>query len=160
MVLSNRSQTLTVLDPGVLNICKKKIISEFPSFLQTVEILPNGIKEDSSIPHCQIHYCWLHEESGHYQPCLWPTCISPETFWYQHRWVNSSLHGQNDRHFADDNFKCIFMNKNVCILIEISLNILPKGPTYNKPALVLMMAWRRVSDMLLSQPKLTRFTDA
>ena len=32
---------------------------------------------------------------------------------------------QNGHHFADDIFKCIFMNENLCILIQISLNFVP-----------------------------------
>ena len=36
--------------------------------------------------------------------------------------VNSSPTGQNGYHFADDIFKCIFMNEKFCILIKISLN--------------------------------------
>ena len=33
-------------------------------------------------------------------------------------------------------FKCIFLNENVWILIEISLKFVPKGPINNIPALV------------------------
>ena len=33
---------------------------------------------------------------------------------------NSSPPGQNGHHFADDIFKCIFVNEKVCILIQIS----------------------------------------
>ena len=29
--------------------------------------------------------------------------------------------------FADDIFKCIFLNENVCILIKISLTFVPNG---------------------------------
>ena len=43
---------------------------------------------------------------------------------------------QNGRHFADDIFKCIFLNENVWIPIEISLKFVPKGPVDNIPALV------------------------
>ena len=49
---------------------------------------------------------------------------------------NSSPPGQNGRHFAEDNFKCIIVNENVCILIKISLKLIPKGPIDNNPALV------------------------
>ena len=38
--------------------------------------------------------------------------------------VNSFLPGQNGRHFADDVFKCIFLNKKFCILMQISLKSL------------------------------------
>ena len=34
---------------------------------------------------------------------------------------------QNGRHFADDIFKCIFLNENVWISTTISLNFVPKG---------------------------------
>ena len=44
--------------------------------------------------------------------------------------------GQNGRHFPDDIFRRIFVNEKFCILIEISLKFVPKGPIDNKPALV------------------------
>ena len=59
---------------------------------------------------------------------------------------------QNGRRFADDVFKCIFLNENVCILIKISLKFVPKGPINNIPALVQVMAWRRSGDKPLSEP--------
>ena len=43
---------------------------------------------------------------------------------------------QNGRHFADAILKCIFLNENVWIPIEISLKFVPKGPIDNIPALV------------------------
>ena len=59
---------------------------------------------------------------------------------------------QNGRHFAYVIFKCIFVNENVWILIEISLKPVPKAPINNIPALVQIMAWRRPSDKPLSEP--------
>ena len=50
--------------------------------------------------------------------------------------VNSSPPGQNGRHFADDIFRCIFVNEKFCIFIEISLKFIPKDSIINKPALV------------------------
>ena len=50
--------------------------------------------------------------------------------------LNSSPPGQNGRHFADDIFKCFFMNEKFCILIQISRKFVPKGPIDNNPALV------------------------
>ena len=61
---------------------------------------------------------------------------------------------------ADDIFKCISVNEKYFILIKISLKFVPKGPINNIPALVLVVAWRRIGDKLLSEPILTRFTDA
>ena len=68
--------------------------------------------------------------------------------------INSSPPGQNGRHFPDDIFKCIFMNEKFCILIRISLKFVPKGLINNIPALVQIMAWRRLGDKPLSEPML------
>ena len=62
---------------------------------------------------------------------------------------------QNVRHFADDIFKCIFLNENVSIVIKISLKFVPKGPINNIPALVQIMAWRCPGDKALSEPILS-----
>ena len=50
--------------------------------------------------------------------------------------------------------------KKSCILIQISPNYVPKGLIDNNPALVQIMAWRQIGDKSLSEPMLTRFTDA
>ena len=50
--------------------------------------------------------------------------------------VNSSPPGQNGHHFADNIFRCIFVNEKSCIFIEISFKFVPKGPTDNNLALV------------------------
>ena len=66
--------------------------------------------------------------------------------------VNTLRPRQNGRHFADDIFKCMFLNENVWIPIKISLKFVPKGPINNIPALVQIMAWRRPGDKPLSEP--------
>ena len=66
--------------------------------------------------------------------------------------LNSLRPRPNRRHFADDIFKCIFENENEWISIKISLKFVPKGPIYNNPALVQIMAWRRPGDKPLSEP--------
>ena len=73
---------------------------------------------------------------------------------------NLSPHGQNGRLCADDIFKCILMNRKFCILIQISLKFIPKGPIDRKSALVQVMAWRRTGDKPLTEALLTQFTDA
>ena len=55
--------------------------------------------------------------------------------------LNTLRPRQNGRHYTDDTFKCIFLNENVRISIEISLKFVPKGPINNIPALVQIMAW-------------------
>ena len=61
---------------------------------------------------------------------------------------------QNGRQFADDIFKCIFLNENVLISAKISLKFVPNGPINNipVPALVRIMAWRQPGDTPLSEP--------
>ena len=53
---------------------------------------------------------------------------------------------------SDDIFKRIFLNESILILIKISLKFVPKGPINNIPALVQIMAWRRLGDKPLSEP--------
>ena len=67
---------------------------------------------------------------------------------------------QIGRHLAHDIFICIFVNEKVCILIQISLKFVPNGPIDNKSPLVNIMTWRRIGYKSLSEPMLTRFTDA
>ena len=45
------------------------------------------------------------------------------------------------------------------ISIQMSLKIVPKGPTANIPALVQIMAWRRIDVKPLSEPMVALFTD-
>ena len=51
---------------------------------------------------------------------------------------------------AEDIFKCIFLNENDRIQIQISLKLVPKNPVDNKPALVQVMAWRQIGQWWLS----------
>ena len=50
--------------------------------------------------------------------------------------INSSPPEENDRHFGDDIFRCIFVNENFSILIKISVKFVPYRPIDNNPALV------------------------
>ena len=59
---------------------------------------------------------------------------------------------QNGRYFADDIFKCIFLNENAWISLNISLKFVPKVRIDNIPALVQIMAWRRSGTKPLSEP--------
>ena len=71
---------------------------------------------------------------------------------------NSSPPGQNDGHF--EVFKCMFLNDNVNISIQIYLNLVPRSSINNKPALVQVIAWRRSGNKPLPEPMTTQFTDA
>ena len=68
--------------------------------------------------------------------------------------VNTLRPRQNGRHFAHNIFKSIFLNENVWISTEISLNFVPKGPINHIPALVQIMAWRRPGDKPLAEARM------
>ena len=70
--------------------------------------------------------------------------------------VNSLRPRLNRRHFADDTFRCFFVNEKVWISIKSSLKFVPKGPINNIPTLVQIMAWRRPGDKPLSEPMMVR----
>ena len=61
--------------------------------------------------------------------------------------LNTLRPRQNDRHFPDAIFKCIFL-----ITIKIPLKFVSNGPVYNIPALVQTKAWRWSGDKPLSEP--------
>ena len=50
---------------------------------------------------------------------------------------------KDGRHFAEDIFNFILLGKICCILIHVSMRIVPKGPIHNKPALVQTMVRRQ-----------------
>ena len=59
---------------------------------------------------------------------------------------------QNCGHFAANIFKCILLNENIWISIEISLKFVTKGPINIIPTLVQMMARHRPGNKPLSEP--------
>ena len=61
---------------------------------------------------------------------------------------------------TDDTFKCISLNENDRIPIQISLEFVPRSAIYNKPVLVQVMASCRTGNKPLPEPMLTQFTEA
>ena len=59
--------------------------------------------------------------------------------------------------FSDDIFKCIFLNENVSISIEISLKFVSTDPINNIPTLVQVMAWYRPGILSTLGLKLNHF---
>ena len=95
---------------------------------------------------------------GH-QCVMFSNMLHPITFrhdfWKFHTvlFINSSQPFGN--HFADDSFNHIFVNENVRIPVQCSLQLASKCSIDNKSALVQVMAWRRTGDKPLSEPMLT-----
>ena len=85
-------------------------------------------------------------------PMFYRNPTNPKGSFYILKTLNTLRPRQNGRHFADDIFKCIFLNENARISIKISLKFVPKARINNIPALVQIMAWRRPGDKPLSEP--------
>ena len=66
--------------------------------------------------------------------------------------VNSLRPRRDRRHFADDIFKCVFLNENEWTSPRISLKFVHKVRINNIPSLVQIMARRRPGDKSLSEP--------
>ena len=64
--------------------------------------------------------------------------------------INTLRPRQSCRHFANDIFKCIYLNENVWISLKISLNFVLKDRINNIPALIQIMARHRPGDKPLS----------
>ena len=47
---------------------------------------------------------------------------------------------------AEDTFKCISLNENIRIFIQVSLKFVRKGPVDDKSAMVQIMAWCQTGD--------------
>ena len=73
-------------------------------------------------------------------------------------YLNTLRPRQNGRRFADDIFKCIFLDENVWIPTKISMKFVPKRPINNIPSLVQIMAWRRPGDKPLFEPMMVSST--
>ena len=65
--------------------------------------------------------------------------------------VNTLRVRQNECHFADNIFNCIFLNEYVWFPTKISLKFVPKGLINNNPSLVQIMAWCCPGDKPLSE---------
>ena len=74
----------------------------------------------------------------------------PSRVQYKHRDLTHLPLGQNGSLFADNIFRCIFVNEKFCILMKISLKSVPKGPIDINQALIQIMAWRQIGAKPLS----------
>ena len=92
-------------------------------------------------------HCSLIAGVSEYLNSLWPS----NTLNYATE-LNISRLRQNGRHFPDAIFQCIFLNRNIKILIKFLLKFVPYGPINNIPALGHIRAWRRPGDTPLFEP--------
>ena len=100
--------------------------------LRLIGLLLGGIHRSIESPHkrpsIREKVPWRDPDSGIYLLCL----------------LNTLRQRRYRQHFADDIFKHIFVNENIWISIKVTLKFaVSKGPIYNIPAWVPIMAWRR-----------------
>ena len=61
---------------------------------------------------------------------------------------------------SDSIFTNIFLNENACVLIEIRMKFVTKGPIVKKSALVQVMAWHQTGDKPLFETMLPKTNNA
>ena len=122
------------------------------------------LSRTQSIPSLLMPWCLT--SPGHKQPWYWASshgifCFqTTDGHWGLRKiahillttFFNTLRPRRNGHHFADDIFKCIFLNENISISIKISLQFVPKCPINNIPVLVQIMARRCSGDKPLSKP--------
>ena len=95
-------------------------------------------KLDRIIKRWTFSYITMTRADQDYQVCyIFPEHIEAEA---------------NGGHFADDTFKCIFLNENVRIFVEVQLNLFPNDRLNNTPALFQIMVCRLVGTQPLCEP--------
>ena len=87
---------------------------------------------------------WFYISTEKSFKCSIEKLIGNMSMWFM-QWIGVNIlrPRQNGRYFADDIFRCIFLNENACISLKISLKFVPKVRINNIPALAQIMAWRR-----------------
>ena len=130
--------------------CANYIILETFFQIFYIRIIKSSVKEafGPCWPQCRLAMlAWSNNESIFGQQPLQPRSLDFNTL--SLRW--------NRRHFADNIFKCIFLNENIWTTTKISLKFIPKGPINNIPALVVqIMAWCWPDVKPLSEPMMVR----
>ena len=69
---------------------------------------------------CQLN-CIIHRQNYFFYGYQ----LTISQHWFKWCWLKSLKPTQNGRHFADDIFKCIFLNENIWIWLKISLKFVP-----------------------------------
>ena len=101
-------------------------------------------------PLCYCYFSFLHIISWTIEGCR---SQNRQLVKDRRTWIHLLLRPRrNRRHFADDIFKCIFLNENEWVSLRISLKFFPKVRINNIPSLVQIMSWRRSGDKPLSEP--------
>ena len=112
------------------------------------EICSKYLPNEPCMPTKQSKTCrlrWIHNMAEVYLMFLSP--------------FHTLGHEHNGWHFADNNFKCIFLNGNHCSLIQIPLRFVPMSPIGIKTTMVQVMAWCQTGKKPSTVPMLTKIND-
>ena len=137
--------------------------------LQTSDIRRNLVG-NKLVDHSALHQLHLHSRLNNWhqwigqRQCktrretfeIWDVLPPKVEVWRYMEYGSTLRPRQSCRHFADDIFKCIFLNENFRISNKISLKFVPRGPISNIQAFVQLIAWRRPGDKPLSEPIVVR----
>ena len=119
----------------------------------SVSLIIDQLQYNTIYDHCLIRRCqfpyirwgkWLPESL---YKVTWSTAWGN-----QELVINILRPRKNCRHLASGIFKCIFLNENAWISLQISLKFVRKVKINNNPALVQIMAWCRTGSKALSEP--------
>ena len=83
----------------------------------------NSIQDETVGIQWISRYHW--RQPGRWRSIICRRWLAVQVGWLSLRWLNTLRPRKNDRHFADDIFKCLFFNENVWISIKISLKFVP-----------------------------------
>ena len=132
-------------------VCSEKVtqgISSYTTVYLNWNVISHFIAMTALLKSFYLQRTWMISA---YKQCSIKTGTSndlvelepaPLTQWGRDKWTS----------FRRRHFKCIILNENIWIRIEISLKFASKGPMNNIPAMVQIMAWRRPGDKPLSEP--------
>ena len=104
--------------------------------MESLERISQNLKSNIVSAIKCIWKCWLQNNSHLVRASVCPWHMHLPVHRVPKHNVNTLRSRQDGRRFADNIFKCIFLNENVWIPIKISLKFVPRGPISNIPALV------------------------
>ena len=126
--------TLVQVMSGCLVVYSRKCICKYRLWRSAIFLRPQYIKT------WQNTTLWMYIKQvtsrGHFIYMMGTRALFTERLLIWFNLTHPTHPEQNGRHFADDIFKCIFVNEKFCILIKISLKFVPWGPIDNNTALV------------------------
>ena len=101
----------------------------------------HAVREGNVCWNGQFEMAQFTSTTSRFLPVVWTNCWFGLQAQIQFTLTATTLRPKQNGHpFANDSFKFMLVNENCCILIQTSLEFLPKGAINNKPTLFQIMA--------------------